>query len=127
MTTDLAPVVQRLFDDFDSLNFGAIRTHLATDAQGVDEISRRWMRDMDEIAEYFNQLQPILSDVKSHLGDIHEVTWGDAGIVTFWLEQSYALDGKAQHVSAPTTVVLRREGGEWKIALIHSIPLPAED
>lgn len=28
--------------------------------------------------------------------------------------------------ASPTTWVLRREGGEWKITLFHSIPLPPE-
>jgi hypothetical protein len=29
-----------------------------------------------------------------------------------------------QHISMPTTIVLRRSGAEWKVALIHSAPLP---
>jgi ketosteroid isomerase-like protein len=36
------------------------------------------------------------------------------------------MEGKAQHVSAPTTLVLRRQDGEWKLALFHSVPLPEE-
>lgn len=126
MTAELAPVVRRLFEDFDSLDFEALRKYITDNAQGVDEISRRWMRDQDTIAGYFAQLRPMLSDVKSTLQDIHEVSWGDTGIVTFWLEQSYVLDGKEQKVSAPTTVALHREDSDWKIALIHSVPLPAE-
>jgi ketosteroid isomerase-like protein len=127
MDTELALVVRRLIDDFDSLDFEAVRGYLTTDAQAVEEISRRWMRDSGEIADYFAQLKPILSDVRSRLNDVHEVTWGDTGLVTLWLEQSYVLDGQAQQVSAPTTMVLRREHGNWKIALIHSVPLPPEE
>ncbi len=126
MAAELEPVVRRLFDDFDSLNFDAVRGYITSDAQGVDEISRRWMRGRDEIAGYFAQLGPMLERVDSHLNDVHEVTWGDTGLVTFWLEQSYVLDGQPQQVSAPTTMLLRRENREWKIALIHSVPLPAE-
>ena len=127
MATELALVVRRLFDDLDSLDFEAVRGYLTTDAQAVEEISRRWMRDSGEIADYFAHLKPILSDVKSQLNDVHEVTWGDTGLVTLWLEQSYVLEGQAQQVSAPTTMVLRREHGNWKIALIHSVPLPPEE
>ena len=36
------------------------------------------------------------------------------------------LEGKQQHVSAPTTLVFRREDGEWKYLLFHLIPLPPE-
>jgi ketosteroid isomerase-like protein len=126
MAAELEPVVRRLFADFDRLDFDAIGEYLATGAQGVDEISRRWLRETDEIAVYFAALKPMLADVKSSLGDIHEVVWADTGLVTFWLEQSYLLDGNAQQVSAPTTIVFRREDGNWRIALIHSVPLPAE-
>jgi ketosteroid isomerase-like protein len=126
MATELALVVRRLFDDFDRLNFEAVRGYLTTDAQAVEEISRRWMRDSGEIANYFAQLKPILSDVKSQLHDVHEITWGDTGLVTLWLEQTYVLEGQAQQVSAPTTIVLRRDHGTWKIALTHSVPMPPE-
>jgi ketosteroid isomerase-like protein len=56
--------------------------------------------------------------------DVHEVVWGDAGFLTFWLEQDYTLDGTRHHISAPTSVALRREGGHWKVVLFHSVPLP---
>jgi ketosteroid isomerase-like protein len=126
MATELEPVVRRLFEDFDSLNFGAISKYTTNDAQGVDEISRRWIRGADKVASYFAQLGPVLADVRSHITDLNEVIAGDTGLVTFWLEQSYVVGGQPQQVSAPTTIVLRRVDGEWKIALIHSVPLPAE-
>jgi ketosteroid isomerase-like protein len=34
------------------------------------------------------------------------------------------MDGSAQQVSAPTTLVYRHEDGSWKLAVFHSIPLP---
>ena len=58
--------------------------------------------------------------------DPEERVWGDVGVLTCWLEQSYTMDGSAQQVSAPTTLVFRQEGGAWKIALFHSIPLPEQ-
>jgi ketosteroid isomerase-like protein len=126
MATELALVVRRLFDDLDRLDFEAVCAYFTTDAQAVEEISRRWMRDSGEIADYFARLKPILSDVKSQLHDVHEVTWGNTGLVTLWLEQSYVLEGQLQQVSAPTTMVLRREHGDWKIALTHSVPMPPD-
>jgi hypothetical protein len=47
--------------------------------------------------------------------------------VTCWLEQDYLFDGVHEHVSAPTTMVLRRIDGEWRIALIHTVPLSEAD
>ena len=63
-------------------------------------------------------------DVRTELRDAEERVWGDTGMLTCWLDQDYTMEGNAQHVSAPTTIVFRREGGEWKLALFHSIPLP---
>lgn len=127
MATELADIVRKLFGDFDRLDFDAVVERAATDVQTVEEITRRWMRTSDELRDYFAQLKPILSDIKSQLTDIHEISWGDTGLVTCWLEQSYLLDGEVQHVSAPTSMMFRRENGTWKAVLIHSIPLPESE
>ena len=75
---------------------------------------------------YVRQLLEKAQDLHSEMHDVHEVQWGDNGIVTFWLEQDYMFKGEREHVSAPTSYVLRREDGVWKLALGHSIPLPPE-
>jgi ketosteroid isomerase-like protein len=62
----------------------------------------------------------------SSLSDLRADEWGDVGLVTAWMEQDYMMDGEPQHLSAPTTFVLRRLGGSWRVALIHSVPLPDE-
>jgi steroid delta-isomerase-like uncharacterized protein len=122
----LEHVVRRMFAAFDSLDIDAAEKLIASQAQGVDEIARRWLRGGDDIAAYFRQLTPMLSDVHSEISDVNETIWGDTGVVTMWIEQDYTLDGSATHVSAPTTMVLRNEAGEWKIALVHSVPIPEE-
>jgi ketosteroid isomerase-like protein len=127
MATDLTAVVGRMMEDLDSLNFEALPGHFASDAQAVEEIRGRWIRSSGEIADYFKQIAASVTDVNSQLDDIHEISWGDTGVVTCSLEQDYVLDGVPQHVSAPTTVVLRREDGDWKVALIHSVPIPVHD
>jgi ketosteroid isomerase-like protein len=124
MATELAGIVRELFDDLDHQDFDAVVDRTAPDVQTVEEITRRWMRSRDEVRDYFAQLKPIMSDIKSQLTDIHEISWGDTGLVTCWLEQRYVLDGEVQHISAPTTMMFRREDGNWKAVLMHSIPLP---
>jgi len=79
---------------------------------------------VQEINGYLRQMTGAVSGVRSELRDAEERVWGDVGVVTCWLEQDYTFEGDAQHISAPTTIVLRREGGEWKVVLFHSIPLP---
>jgi ketosteroid isomerase-like protein len=96
------------------------------DVQAVDEISRRWLRGVGEAGDYLRKLVKQIEGVRSTISNVRETVWGEAGVLTCWLEQDYTFEGKKQHVSAPTTVVFRRENGAWKIAVFESIPLPAE-
>jgi ketosteroid isomerase-like protein len=100
---------------------------VASDAQGIDEISRRWIRGSGELVAFVQELLNSVEDVHSEMHDAHESVWGDTGLVTLWLEQDYAMQGERVHVSAPTSVVLRREEGEWRVVLWHSLPLEPED
>ena len=111
---------------FDAKDLDGIMRSFTADAQGVDEISRRWIRGGTEIEGYLRQLLDAVSDVRTTLSDPEERIWGDIGLLTCWLEQDYTLEGNAQHVSAPTTIVFHREGGEWKGSLFHSVPLPEQ-
>jgi hypothetical protein len=126
MAGDMTAVVQRMFDSLDKADAEAGLALIGSGAQGIDEISRRWLRGGGELTGYVRQLMEMASDVHSEMHDVHEVDWGETGVVTFWLEQDYTLEGERAHISAPTTCVLRREGGVWKITLFHSIPLPPQ-
>ena len=137
MPGELEAVVREMYALFDRMDVaGAMRT-VAEDAQGVDEISRRWLRGRAEVDGYMRQLAGAVTGVRSELRDVRETVWGDMGAVTCWLEQDYTMEGPPQHVSAPTSVVLRRLGGSgeagsglgqggWRIVLFHSIPLPEQ-
>ena len=124
MARELEGTVRDLFAALDRMDVEAMERKIAEDAESVDEISRRWLRSKDEISGYLRQLEGAVGNVHSELRDVHEHTWGDTGVVTCWLEQDYTLEGAGQHVSAPTTFVLRRQDGEWRIALFHSVPVP---
>jgi ketosteroid isomerase-like protein len=118
--------VTELFAKMDALDFDGIRAMFTDDAQGVDEISRGWMRGREDMDRYFRDSLSHVSDVHSTLRDTVSRAWGDVGLVTGVLEQTYDLDGQPQQVTAPTTLVLVREGGRWKVAVVHSVPLAAE-
>ena len=94
------------------------------EAQLVEEVARRWLRGRAEVAAHFQRLAGAVADIRTQVRDVHEAAWGEVGVVTCWVEQGYTLGGRRQQLSAPTTVVLRRAGGAWRIALFHSIPLP---
>ena len=123
MAGELLAVVEQMIGAFEKQDGDAAMAVTSSDVQGVDEISRRWMRGTDEMKEYFDQLAGIVTDVHSDLTDVNETITGDVGVLSSWMEQDYTMGGEKVHVSAPTTVVLRREGGQWKVTLFHSIPL----
>jgi len=126
MAGELTGAAKEFLAALDAKDLDRLLRGATDDAQGVDELSRRWIRGKNELEGYLRQLLDAVSDVQTELRYPEEQVWGDAGLVTCWIEQDYTMDGKQQHVSAPTTIVFRREGGEWKAALFHSIPLPEE-
>ena len=123
----LEAATRRYFDFVDQKDAEAIIQAGTGDIQAVDEISRRWMRGIDELGAYIRGLLNIVDDVQTSIAEVHESLIGDIGIVTCWIEQDYKLEGKATHVSAPTTVAFRREDDAWKVVLFHSVPLPPEE
>jgi ketosteroid isomerase-like protein len=126
MAGELESLTRQYFEALDRKDAESIIRMSSDDAQGVDEISRRWLRGIGELGDYLKGLVAMVDEIQSTISAAHEIAWGDTGLVTCWLEQDYKLDGNQEHVSAPTTVVCRRQDGAWKVALFHSIPLPPE-
>ena len=127
MGGELEAATRQYFDFVDRKDAEAIIGAGTEDIQAVDEISRRWMRGVDELGTYIRQLLKMVEDVRTSISNVHETLLGDIGILTCWIEQDYTLEGKGVHVSAPTTVAFRRESGTWKVVLFHSVPLPPEE
>lgn len=121
---ELEQVARQFMAAFDRMEFQKVSSMTSDDAQGVDELSRKWLRGRKGIDDYFRQFGPMMSDITSNMSDFHENVWGDTGLVTCWMEQDYNLQGQPQHFSGPMTLVLRRQGNEWKVALVHAVPLP---
>ncbi|HEY7719367.1 MAG TPA: nuclear transport factor 2 family protein [Pedococcus sp.] len=118
--------VRSMFDAFDAMDIDTMLSLLAPDAQGVDEIARRWLRSADDVSSYVRELRPRVRDVRSELTDVHTREWGDVALVTAWLEQDYTFDDEPLHIAAPTTALLRRDGDGWLLTLLHSVALPPE-
>jgi ketosteroid isomerase-like protein len=127
MAAELEALTRQIFEALDRKDAESIIAAAADDVQGVDEVSRRWIRGIDALGNYVRELMSMVSNVHSTISDAHETVAGDVGIVTCWLEQDYVAEGRPQHVSAPTTLVFRRDGGTWKMWLLQSVPLPPED
>ena len=123
---ELQTALVEFFAAFERGDGDALAASIASDAQGVDEISRRWIRGTDEVRTYVRGLVSMVAGLKTTIRDGSERISGDNGLLTCWMEQDYLLEGAMHHVSAPTTVLFRRESAEWKMSLFHSIPLPPD-
>lgn len=118
--------VGRVLELLDAMDIRGLGALLTDDAQGVDEITRGWTRGRADLDAYLARLQETVSDVRSRSRDLQTTTWGDVGVATFVLDQTYEMNGERQSLSAPTSMVFRRQGGDWKVALLHSVPIPEE-
>ncbi len=123
MTGELEAIVRQFFAALDHKDFTGVLQFLAEEVQAVDEIARRWLRGRAALAGYLRQLEATVQGLRSVLSDVQEQVWGDSGLVTGWLEQTYLLAGQPQHIAAPLSVGFQRAGGAWQIILLHSVPL----
>ena len=112
------------FRRLDAKDEAFLRATLADDSQGTDEISRGWLRGRAAVEAYFTDNLPRLSEIHSTVEQPEVRRWGEVEVETFMLRQSYVYDGTRYDIEAPTTMIWRREGETWKLALEHSIPLP---
>ena len=120
--------VNELLRALDALDIDAIESMFADNPQGVDELSGGWRRGRDGLREYFDMLKRSgIADIHSKISDIHTEDWGDTALVTAVLDQSYSMGGEQASLHAPTSIVLRRDGDAWHIALVHSVPLPEQE
>lgn len=126
MSGELKSAADDLVSALDSKDADRLLASTTDDVQGVDELSRSWLRGKKELNSYLAQVMGAVSEVHTELRDAEERVWGDSGVLTCWLDQDYTYEGSPQHISAPTTMVFRREGGDWKLAVLHSAPLPEQ-
>jgi len=123
-TVTLDQMAQHLFGLIDALDAEAVKRLVTDDCEEVDEISRTWRRGQAAIAGYFDEVLSTISDVHTDVSDVAIREWADTGVVTCVIDQAYRYEGKMERITAPTTLVFRRESGDWRIALMHTVPLP---
>ncbi|HKC91841.1 MAG TPA: nuclear transport factor 2 family protein [Candidatus Limnocylindria bacterium] len=122
MAGELTKRVRDMMGKMDAKDWDALNQMATDDLQGVDEITRQWTHGRKKIIDGLREAP--IEDLRTEVRDINESTWGDTGLVTCWIEQDYTYQGKPQHVSAPTTLLFRKFGSDWRMTLFHSVPLP---
>jgi hypothetical protein len=101
----------------------ALHAIWAADPQVADEITRGWLRGQGALDEYMRDNLPRMTGIRSTVEEVDVRQWGDTEVETLVLRQSYVFEGASCTIEAPTTIIWRREGHSWKVALVHSIPL----
>ena len=124
MAGELLSITEKFFAAVDELDLDRVTPVLADDVEEIDEVSRRWLRGKTEVRGYFTEVLKAISNVKSVISDAQERIWGDVGVLTCCLDQTYTMDGTDTTISAPTTLLFVRQDGTWRITLFHSYPLP---
>lgn len=124
MTDTPSDVVTRMFAALDQGDLEAMLATFTEDAMGLDEISRDWFVGLDGFRAHAEGALTACTEIRSCVEAVHTRDWGDTAVVACRVEQDYELEGKPTHVSAPTTAVLRRTRGAWKIGHFHMVPLP---
>src|SRR5258708_2213717 len=120
----LDQVAHRLFGLVDALDVEAINELITDDCEEIDEISRSWRRGEAQGGAYFQEGLAAISGVPTDVRDLAVREWADTGVITCVIDQTYRYEGRNERVIAPTTLLLRREDGDWRIALMHTVPLP---
>jgi ketosteroid isomerase-like protein len=126
VASPLELMARELFEALDRKDFERIVRLATDDVQGVDEISRGWLRGRAAMEVYFKSLGEQASNIRSTLSDIHAVEFGDVGILTLVVDQEYDMGGQRTSIHAPTSIVVRRVDGDWRMVLLHSVPLAEE-
>ncbi len=121
---DFKAEARKLFKHFDRLDFEKLGDMFTDDVQGVDELSRGWIRGKAGLKGYFDRLDEMgVSDIHSTASDFALKHWDDVALVTCMLAQTYAVAGEPVAITAPVSVLFKHTNGAWKIALVHAVPL----
>lgn len=127
-TVDFKKEVEKFFRHFDRLEFEDIEAMFAEDGQGVDEISKGWIRGRSSMTDYFAQLVEMgVSDIHSALSDFETKQWDDVALTTLMFDQTYRVGGDMVSITAPTSMLFRRIDDAWKLQLVHAVALPDEE
>jgi len=122
--TEIEGFVHDIYEAMEALDVDRVRAMLDTEQiQAVDVLMRTWKRGLGEIGAHLATLADNITDETSQISDLEVREWGEVAVVTYSVEQWYTFAGERHHETAPSTMILRRLDGDWKLALFQSVPI----
>jgi hypothetical protein len=109
-----------LFADLDAERFREVAARLDPHVELADELSGGWLRGRAQVEAYLRAQQDAVTDIRSDVRSISP-RWleSDVGVVTFVVEQRYALDGvrRAEVLTGTTIFAVGADGP--RLLLLH--------
>ena len=99
---DLAGAFDRVFD-----SKGRYVTYWGTE-EPVDTARVRAVGGIGKVTEYVNMVENVESRI-----------WGDGAVVTCIIRQEYMLQGYAIDEFLPTTYIMEKQDGRWRVVFTH--------
>lgn len=110
---------EEFFRRRDTGNVAHFMELMTDDCQGIDGGLSDWLRGTGAIEAYLTGALANLSEMRTVVTDGDVRRFGDVEVETMGLHESFVLDGRPQQNESAATLVWRRSGNDWKVAVIH--------
>jgi ketosteroid isomerase-like protein len=105
---------------FDAKDWEALLAMMTPDAMETDDLAGGWLRGPAAIGEHFAGMGPRYEDSHTTLEDVEVAETTDTAVITCVVHYEMRWDGQPGTWRWPTTMIFKRQAGEWRLALVHT-------
>jgi ketosteroid isomerase-like protein len=105
---------------FDAKDHEALVAMMTADAMETDDLAQSWLRGRAAIGEHFAGMGERYEDSQTVLEDVEVTETTDTAVVTCVVHYQMRWDGQPGSWRWPTTMIFVRQGGVWRLALLHT-------
>ncbi|HLC06356.1 MAG TPA: nuclear transport factor 2 family protein [Anaerolineales bacterium] len=120
---DLQGTLRSFFRYFDQQDYATVLKMVDANAEGSDEITRKWIRGKKAFEAYIKRVGPEISNIKTRLSNIQTRRAGNVGLATYNAVQFYTLSGERHDLKFVASTVFLKRGKNWKMTMIHMTPV----
>jgi ketosteroid isomerase-like protein len=85
----------------------------------TDDLAHGWLRGQPAIGEHFARMGERYEGSQTVPEDVEVTETSDSAVVTCVVHYQMRWDGRPGSWRWPTTMIFLRQGGEWRLALVH--------